>query len=196
MQGTFNTSDFDEEEEEEKDEEEEEDGFGEDTGDGFGDDVEDPLNEEDEDEYDMSDEPPQNNSNSQEEKERFKLGKSSIQYKGNVKRKKKVGYRVALGKKYALSVECSPMVAGICPVCRRKSIFRSLRPFDLLLTALIFVCSFCSIKLTTFYCLNPQCKRSYYNSFGWRCAGDAWIGKKICVKQLLAFGRHKPKNSN
>lgn len=39
MQGTFNTSDFDEEEEEEKDEEEEEDGFGEDTGDGFGDDV-------------------------------------------------------------------------------------------------------------------------------------------------------------
>ena len=193
MQGTFNTSDFDEEEEEEKDEEEEEDGFGEDTGDGFGDDVfygddTDTTTDEEAAEFEQES---RNLEKEQWQKLKQNVSKAAGPQKTTVrvaaKRKNAKGqkFNVAIARKNALVKGMAPRAEGICPVCHKRSIFKSYRPMDLaLFTGLVALVTAGSSRISTFYCMNRKCRVSYWKNFCFRCAGDRWVGGKVPWKRI------------
>ncbi len=195
MQGTFNTSDFDEEEEEEKDEEEEEDGFGEDTGDGFGDDVfygddTDTTTDEEAAEFEQES---RNLEKEQWKKLKQNISKAAGPQKTTVrvaaKRKNAKGqkFNVAIARKNALLKGMAPRAEGICPFCHKRSIYRSYRPMDLaLFTVLAAVLTVGSARISTFYCMNKKCRASYDKNYCFRCAGDHWIGGKAPWKRIAS----------
>lgn len=67
--------------------------------------------------------------------------------------------------KKAVTVGCSPVVLGECPRCQEMSLFRSLRPGDLITNKVLSYFTGSSMGKTqigTYYCMNPNCKKGGY----------------------------------
>lgn len=175
MSGTFNTSDFDEEEKEDGFGDDTGDGFGDDTGDGFGDDViygddTDTTTEEEAREF---------------EQEYTSLKQNDQKKRWVVRKNGKLKYNPAHAKGSALRKSMAPKPEGICPVCHKRSIFKSWRPMDIaLFTGLVMLVTAGSSRVSTFYCMNRKCKVSYWKNYCFRCGGDRWIGGKVPWKRI------------
>lgn len=81
-----------------------------------------------------------------------------------------------------------PKVVGDCPFCGRISIFRSMRFGDIITNKVqgyIF-----KEPITTYYCMNAGCKRSYYRGYCFRAdrgdvEGMGMLGKQSARKRIL-----------
>ena len=205
MQGTFNTSDFDrintgnEDNTHPYGEDEEEIIYGDDT---------DTTTDEEADEFEREFNNLENDMTTDEEAAEFEqesrnlereqwerlrqnVSKAAGPQKTTVrvaaKRKNAKGqkFNVAIARKNALLKGMAPRAEGICPVCHKRSIFKSYRPMDLaLFTGLVALVTAGSSRVSTFYCMNRKCRVSYWKNFCFRCAGDRWVGGKVPWKRI------------
>lgn len=76
--------------------------------------------------------------------------------------------QAAIMKKEAIIHGCSPRVEQIpCPICHKRSVYKSLRVFDwfpLLLGARIG-----GVNLYRYYCFNKKCSKSWYKNYVFNC---------------------------
>lgn len=189
MQGTFNTSDFDRINTENEDNTHP---YGEDSnGDEeeiiYGDDT-DTTTDEEADEYSSEAEMLQDDvwqklkQQTVEESAKKNLPVKVLAKPVNAQKGK---YNAVLARKDALVKAMAPRAEGICPVCHKRSIFKSYRPMDLaLFTGLVALVTAGSSRISTFYCMNRKCRVSYWKNFCFRCAGDRWVGGKVPWKRI------------
>lgn len=189
MQGTFNTSDFDRINTENEDNTHP---YGEDSnGDEeeiiYGDDT-DTTTDEEADEYSSEAEMLQDDvwqklkQQTVEESAKNNLPVKVLAKPVNAQKGK---YNAVLARKDALVKAMAPRAEGICPVCHKRSIFKSYRPMDLaLFTGLVALVTAGSSRISTFYCMNRKCRVSYWKNFCFRCAGDRWVGGKVPWKRI------------
>ena len=159
-------SDEDDANDEQEDDNGEGDGYGEDIGDGYGED-ENPEDDEMDGDTDKK---------STKEQEQDVEGKVENKDKSSARKERQY---LKDARQFGATLPIGMSVAGRCPYCKQRSVFKSKKGFDIVWRGLIR-------HKDVYYCFNRKCKNSYWRGkFSLFPMGTRWsaIGHKVYDKK-------------
>ncbi len=135
---------------------EQDDGYGDDIGDGYG-----------EDEYENDDESKENKdkNNSKDDEEVEVEGKTEGK---NYSRARREAQYLKDAKRFGATIPVGMTVAGKCPYCHQRSIFKSKKAMDFIVRGVF-------LHQDVYYCFNRRCKHSFWRAkFSTIPQGSKW----------------------